>query len=323
MVAAEIEARSRPGDVVVDLFGRGGWVARTAVAQLRRSYTFESAPLTRLLAEIVLRPPDIRHFDAAVQSLSAHPRGDTSLRLAIAAQFTSRCPTCGRSVLVDEFIWDGEADAPFRKSYRCVTCRDQVGGGEQRTAPTDEADAARAREAADADANLDRLLSRYPIAPGLEELPAQLLSLYTPRTLTALRALVDRLDGDLRAAPVEAALRLALLRAVLPASKLNSYPGRVAALRISNGRVRLPGATSGASATRGCSSRTGAGWCAGSSSACMRCRGASCRRGSETTFSTLPMRRQTSSCAVASRIRTTSAGGPAGPTDRIPAYGSY
>ena len=241
VVAAEIEARSRPGDVVVDLFGRGGWVARTAVAQLRRSYTFESAPLTRLLAEIVLRPPDIRHFDAAVQSLAAHPRGDTSLRLAIAAQFTSRCPTCGRSVVVDEFIWDGEADAPFRKSYRCVTCRDQVGGGEQRTAPTDEADAARAREAPDADANLDRLLSRYPVAPGLEELPAQLLSLYTPRTITALRALVDRLDGDLRAAPVEAALRLALLHAVLPASKLNSYPGRVAALRISNGRVRLPG----------------------------------------------------------------------------------
>ena len=241
VVAAEIEARSRPGDVVVDLFGRGGWVARTAVAQLRRSYTFESAPLTRLLAEIVLRPPDIRHFDAAVQSLSSHPRGDTSLRLAIAAQFTSRCPTCGRSVLVDEFIWDGQADAPFRKSYRCVTCRDQVGGGEQRTAPTDEADAARAREAPDADANLDRLLTRYPVAPGLEGLPAQLLSLYTPRTLMALRALVDRLDGDLRAAPVEAALRLALLHAVLPASKLNSYPGRVAALRISNGRVRLPG----------------------------------------------------------------------------------
>ena len=241
VVAAEIEARSRPGDVVVDLFGRGGWVARTAVAQLRRSYTFESAPLTRLLAEIVLRPPDIRHLDAAVQALAAHPRGDTSLRQSIAGQFASRCPTCGRSVVVDEFIWDGDADGPFRKSYRCATCRDQVGGGEQRTAATDEADVARAAEAPGADANLDRLLSRYAIVPGLEELPVQLLALYTPRTLAALGALVDRLDTDLRAAPVEAALRLALLHTVLPASKLNSYPGRVAALRISNGRVRALG----------------------------------------------------------------------------------
>ena len=160
VVAAEIEARSRPGDVVVDLFGRGGWVARTAVAQLRRSYTFESAPLTRLLAEIVLRPPDIRHLDAAVQALAAHPRGDTSLRQSIAGQFASRCPTCGRSVVVDEFIWDGDADGPFRKSYRCATCRDQVGGGEQRTAATDEADVARAAEAPGADASASQVDSR-------------------------------------------------------------------------------------------------------------------------------------------------------------------
>jgi hypothetical protein len=241
VVAAEIEARSRPGDVVVDLFGRGGWVARTAIAHLRRSYTFESAPLTRLLAEVVLRPPDIRHFDAAVQSLAAHPRGEGTLRLSIAEQFASRCPTCGRSVTVDEFVWDGEADAPSRKSYRCLTCRDQLGGSEQRTAPTDAADAARSQALREELGDREALRSRYTVVPGLEALPDQLLSLYTPRTLAAFHAIIERLDGDLRAASVEAALRLALLQAVLPASKLNSYPGRVAALRIANGRVRPPG----------------------------------------------------------------------------------
>ncbi|MGC8635175.1 MAG: hypothetical protein ACP5VP_11050 [Candidatus Limnocylindrales bacterium] len=241
VVAAEIEARSRPGDVVVDLFGRGGWVARTAIAHLRRSYTFESAPLTRLLAEVVLRPPDIRHFDAAVQSLAAHPRGDGTLRLSIAEQFASRCPTCGRSVTVDEFIWDGEADAPSRKSYRCITCRDQLGGSEQRSAPTDAADAARSQALREELGDREALRSRYAVVPGLEELPDQLLSLYTPRTLAAFHGIIERLDADLRAASVEAALRLALLQIVLPASKLNSYPGRVAALRIANGRVRMPG----------------------------------------------------------------------------------
>ncbi|MDA8202975.1 MAG: hypothetical protein M0Z49_09470 [Chloroflexi bacterium] len=239
VVAAEIEARSRPGDVVVDLFGRGGWVARTAVADLRRSYTLESTPLTRLLAEVVLRPPDVRHFDAAVQSLAAHPRGDGSLRQWITGLYASRCPTCGRNVTVDEFIWDGEAEAPFRKSYRCTTCRDQIGGGEQRTATTDAADASRAGEIPDPD--VDELLTRFPVGQGIGELPRLLLGLYTPRTLAAFRAILERLDSDLRAAPIEGALRLALLHAVLPASKLNSYPGRVAALRISSGHVRLPG----------------------------------------------------------------------------------
>ena len=241
LVAAEIEARSRPGDVVVDLFGRGAWVARTAIGRLRRSYTFESTALTRLLAEVVLRPPDIRHFDAAVASLASSPRGEASLRQSLNDLFASRCATCGRSTIVDEFIWDGEAAAPFRKSYRCLTCRDQVGGGEQRTAPTDDADAARASATEARGAAWGALLARYPSGGGPGGLPEQLLSLYTPRTLTALQAIILRLDSDLRAAPIEAALRLALLHVLLPASRLNSYPGRVANLRVAGGRVRMPG----------------------------------------------------------------------------------
>ena len=64
LLAAELEGRSSPGDVVIDLFGRGGWVARAAVGRLRRTLDFESMALTRLVAEVVLRPPDLRHFDA-------------------------------------------------------------------------------------------------------------------------------------------------------------------------------------------------------------------------------------------------------------------
>ena len=36
IVAARIELHTGPGDVVVDLFGRGGWVARAAVDRQRR-----------------------------------------------------------------------------------------------------------------------------------------------------------------------------------------------------------------------------------------------------------------------------------------------
>ena len=68
--------------------------------------------LTRLVAEVVLRPPDLRHFDAAVGSLGAQPRGESGLRQALNASFASRCPTCGRPIVVDEFVWDGDAPAP-------------------------------------------------------------------------------------------------------------------------------------------------------------------------------------------------------------------
>jgi hypothetical protein len=86
-VAAEVEARTRAGDIVVDLFGRGGWVARAAIGHQRRALAFESSALTRLLAEVVLRPPDVRHFDAAVASLAYSPLGEASLRQTLSDLF--------------------------------------------------------------------------------------------------------------------------------------------------------------------------------------------------------------------------------------------
>ena len=64
LVRARLEANSAPGDIVADLHGRGGWIARAAVDRQRQGFSLETGPLTRLLAEVVLRPPDLRHLDA-------------------------------------------------------------------------------------------------------------------------------------------------------------------------------------------------------------------------------------------------------------------
>src|SRR5207248_3659496 len=108
-IAAQIETHSRPGEVVVDLHGRGGWVARSALDRQRLAVSVESSPLTRLLAEVVLRPPDIRHLDAAFQVISASPHGTTSLKAALGDLFATTCATCGRNVVIDEVIWEGDA----------------------------------------------------------------------------------------------------------------------------------------------------------------------------------------------------------------------
>src|SRR3954452_8237835 len=109
LVAARIEAAAKPGDAILDIAGRGGWVARAAVDRQRRAVSLESTPLTRLLAELVLRPPDLRHLDAAFQAMSASPRGQTSLKVAVGEPFTTRCVTCGRSLPLDEVIWPTSA----------------------------------------------------------------------------------------------------------------------------------------------------------------------------------------------------------------------
>jgi hypothetical protein len=101
LIAARLEANSGPGDIVADLHGRGGWVARVAIDRQRRAFDIEVSPLTRLLTELVLRPPDLRHLDAAFGALGASPRGESSLKLSIGDLFATKCATCGRSTVAE------------------------------------------------------------------------------------------------------------------------------------------------------------------------------------------------------------------------------
>src|SRR3954452_4259216 len=239
VVAAQLAARTAPGDVVIDTHGRGGWIARTAIAALRRVYALESTALTRLMAEIVLRPPDLRHFDAGLSAVATYPRGDVELRRMIEQMFMTRCPTCGRPVVVQEYIWDVGADAPSRKVFRCSFCREQARGTEPRIVPVDEDDIILAGKA-DATAARESLKHRFPLLDAGRTLPDELLNLFTPRTLIALDEIVTQLDKQLKAPAVGAGLKLGLVHALLPASRLNGYPGRIASLRIRHGHVQQP-----------------------------------------------------------------------------------
>ena len=230
--------------MVIDIHGRGGWVARNAISALRRVYACESTALTRLLAEVVLRPPDLRHFDAGLATLATQPSGDGEFRRSLEQTFASRCPTCGRPVIVDEFIWDIGATAPARKIFRCSFCKEQAKSGEPRVAPVDDEDVARGAALEARPPAYGVLRARFPVLEGGAVLPDELLGLYTPRTLVALEALISRLEIGLRAAPVDAGLRLGLVHALLPLSRLNGYPGRVAALRIRHGHVQQPNSRS-------------------------------------------------------------------------------
>jgi hypothetical protein len=246
LVAARIEAHTGPGDVVVDLAGRGGWVARGAVDRQRRAVSIESSPLTRMLAEVVLRPPDVRHLDAAFQGMAASPRGESSLKVSLGDLYATRCATCGRMLVAEAVTWstgDGR-ETPTSRHYRCVVCRDQRGGAELRDAPLDEDDITRASATAGHEEALGWAHARFPGVDGAPGLVDEVLALHTPRQLVSLVAIMERIEGDLRAAPVLAALRLAVLHALLPSTRLVHAGGRVAALRIHGGHVRPPtGAT--------------------------------------------------------------------------------
>ena len=238
LVHARLEANSAPGDIVADLHGRGGWIARAAIDRQRRGFSVETGPLTRLLAEVVLRPPDLRHLDAAFSTLGTSPHGETSLRLAIHDLFATKCVSCGRTLPIDEVEWLG--DEPARLHYRCQLCRDQQNRSEHQAVEPSPADVDRARRDVGAADVRKRLRDRFPLPDGGDALVDAILGLHTDRQLVGLAAILARVEGELRAPPIESALRLAFLHAVLPASRLGLAGARMPALRIAGGTVRSP-----------------------------------------------------------------------------------
>jgi hypothetical protein len=244
---AVIEASSEPDDVVVDLAGRGGWVARSALVLGRRALSIETSPLTRLLADVVVRPPDLRHLDAAFQGVGSAPLGTTSLRGWIGERFATACPTCGRTLAAEELVWEppagGASPVPVRRAFRCAACLDRRGrGNELRHAAPEPADIELAGAFRVDPAVRDELRRRFPVrGSAADSLPDAILDLHSERQLGGLHAILARIDGDLRASQVTSALRLAFLHAVFPASRLNAYPGRASAIRITGGHLRAPG----------------------------------------------------------------------------------
>ena len=188
----------------------------------------------------MLRPPDLRHLDAAFTALARQQRGGMSLRESIERGFASRCASCGGPVIVEEFIWDGDAVAPSRRSLSLRPLPRDAAPGTAARCPSTARTSPRAK-AADGYPSRSRLIGRFPVPDPDHELPDQLLDLYTPRSLDAIAGTIERIESDMRAPGIEAALRLVLVGMLLPASKLNSFPGRVAQPRIVAGKLRPVG----------------------------------------------------------------------------------
>jgi hypothetical protein len=241
-LVAAIEAWSKPGEIVVDVAGRGGWVARAAIAEQRRVADLESMSLTRLLADVVLRPPDVRQLEAAAHTIGAGPMADTSVKRTIDSLFASTCPGCGRTVALDSLVWETTAGATraTRREYRCATCNEQIGGRDLRHADPEQGDLDLSIAVEPRGAVWDALRKRFPVPPPDHPLPDQLLALHTPRQLLGLHAILERIDGESGPTPITSALRVAFLQTVLLASRLNSSPGRMAAVHISRGSVKPP-----------------------------------------------------------------------------------
>ena len=328
---AELASYARAGDTILDPWAGTGWTARRAIAAGMRAVASDPSPFAQLAANAFLLTPDAGAIEAGFAQLAASRRVDVPLRQHIEELYATRCATCRRPVVGEQFIWPRDADAPGRKIYRCANCDISVGGPAERVAPVDDIDLAKlgierpvaaveaiaveeqpdeAEVTVDAEDDLppapvgltaapsldddpagpigelgepppppplpaeapvggegpryastvlpepaapqltatdvrqaphyQQLRDRFPVLDGRAELIDELLDLFTARNLYALQTIANKIDVEIRDPALAAAFRVALAACLLPASKLNGYPGRVASLRISGGHVRQP-----------------------------------------------------------------------------------
>jgi hypothetical protein len=288
---AAIEAWTKPGEVVLDLNGRGGWVARAAIAGQRRAADFETWPLTRLLADVVLRPPDVHQIDSAATAIANAPFSGSTIRRTVDALYASTCPHCGRPVTLEAMVWqpiaapakaDGAAaktrarggakgkaakgtvaarssivptnvgalpewsynpDESLRaigREYRCAQCHEQLGGSDLRSADPTYGDIRLADSVRAGGDAREAMRRRFPAPRPTHPLVDQLIDLHTPRQLLGLHAILTRIDSEDRVGAMNATLRVALLHAVILASRLNVSHGKPAQLRVANGALKVP-----------------------------------------------------------------------------------
>jgi hypothetical protein len=320
LLDAELTAFADPGDTVLDPWAGTGWTARRAIAHGMRAVAADASPFSQIAALAFLAPPDAAVLDAAFGQLAASHRVDVPLKQHIEELYASRCAACRRPIVVDQFIWPRDGEAPGRKVYRCAGCEAALGGPPERVAAVDEVDLAKlgiepseavaapdpagatvdagvaeprrtpprpADDPADTADTLGEggeppappspaidppssphpryastvrpdpapvaaadglrqtaqyleLQARFPVLDGRDDLVEEILGLYTPRNLYALHAIGAKIETEIRDTGTAAVLRLALAACLLPASRLNGYPGRVASLRIAGGHVRQP-----------------------------------------------------------------------------------
>src|SRR5918995_338788 len=128
LLDAELSAFAASGDTVLDPWAGSGWTARRAIAHGMRAVSADPSPFAQLAAIAFLTAPEASVLDAAFAQLAGSKRVDVPLRQHLEELYASRCAACRRPVVVDQFIWPRDADAPGRKMYRCAACEAALGG---------------------------------------------------------------------------------------------------------------------------------------------------------------------------------------------------
>lgn len=195
-----LETLTQPGDLVIDPFAASDALVRAALARGRRLLAADSNPIVAWAARVQATLPTARDINGAFLRLGDTRKEGETLRGAVEKLYASQCAQCDGSVIVDRFLWRkvdpptvrGENAILAEKVYTCPNCgarRDDV----------NETDRQRAHDAVPRGLSYHVLVQRL-LADDPANTPhiKRLLGFYTPRNLSALATVTQKLDVEFR-----------------------------------------------------------------------------------------------------------------------------
>jgi len=185
-----LDAYSRPGDLVIDLFCASPTLIREAVVAGRRALGLNVNRALLLAASLGLTAIEGDAVVSAFTHLSEAHKGMETLQAHIEGLYRTTCAECGAETIADAFVWERDEEAPSLKRYCCTACSDD-GASVSRESPTDEFDRDAAARFERRGLNYWLLLDRAaPDGVSYRGRMVALLDLYTPRNLAAINDLL-------------------------------------------------------------------------------------------------------------------------------------
>jgi DNA-directed RNA polymerase subunit M/transcription elongation factor TFIIS len=219
LASAWLSKHLAPGSWVLEPFGAAPSLAVEAAWAGYRVLVAANNPISRSLIELAADPPSEDNLRAALAELASTYKGDERIEPHIKSLYMTECSRCGQPVMVEYFLWERQAAAPFAKFYRCSNCGDS---GEH---PSSPADALRAAQFSSSGLHRARALERVAALNDPDRAHAEeALSVYLPRAVYALFTLINKLDGLSLPAGRRSCLQALLLNACDQASTLWAYP---------------------------------------------------------------------------------------------------
>lgn len=178
------------GSWVLDPFGAVPHLAVEAARAGYRVLVAANNPIARFLLELAANPPTEIELRSALAGLAASYKGNERIEPHIRSLYMSECAKCGKEIMVDAFLWDRGAQAPFGRIYNCPYCGDS---GEREAS---HEDALRASRFSSSGLHRARALERVvsPNDPDRSH-AEEALAAYLPRTVYALFTLINKLDS--------------------------------------------------------------------------------------------------------------------------------